>query len=125
MFPEISAVTHIIEVENVIEPVSNMLGCSMNWECLKRNHKVYAFLASGLTPVRQNCISDAISASSTDYYPEESILNTLEPGDRTDYRASYWSSKGASDPSFPETLVYKLSSKICLVTDIHIHPFQG
>ncbi|TKY45121.1 F-box protein [Spatholobus suberectus] len=125
MFPEISGVAHIIELDNIIEPISNTLGRYVNWECLKRNHKVYAFLASGLTPMRKNCISKAISASSTDNYPEESILHTLEPGDRTEYRASYWSSKGESDPSVPETLVYKLVSKMCHVTEIHVQPFQA
>ncbi|CAJ1952654.1 unnamed protein product [Sphenostylis stenocarpa] len=126
MFPEISGVAHIIEVYNIIEPLGNTLGRSyVNWEYLKRNHKVYAFLASGLTPMRENCISKAVSASSTDNYPEESILHTLEPGDRTGYRASYWSSKGESDPSVPETLVYKLVSEMCLVTEIHVQPFQA
>ncbi|XP_061374531.1 F-box protein At4g00755-like isoform X2 [Gastrolobium bilobum] len=125
-FPEFTGVAHVIEVDNMIEPVSNVLGSSMNWECLERNHNVYAFLASGLTPsMKKNCISKAISASSTDNYPEESVLNTLEPRERTDYRASYWSSEGENDPSVPETLVYKLISKICLVTEIHVQPFQA
>ncbi|KAL2577932.1 hypothetical protein AAZX31_16G174800 [Glycine max] len=125
MFPEISGVAHIIELDNIIEPLSNTLGSYVSWESHKRNHRVYAFLASGLTPMRKNCISKAISASSTDNYPEESILHTLEPGDRTEYRASYWSSKGESDPSVPETLVYELASKLCLVTEIYVHPFQA
>jgi len=125
MFPEISGVAHMIELDNIIEPLGNTLGSYINWEYLKRNHKVYAFLSSGLPPVRKNCISKAISASSTDNYPEESIRHTLEPGDRTEYRASYWSSKGENDPSVPETLVYKLVSEMCLVSEIHVQPFQG
>ena len=49
----------------------------MNCEGFKRNHKVYAFLTHGLSPFRRiNCISQAISASDTDNYPEESIWNT-------------------------------------------------
>ncbi|BAU02399.1 hypothetical protein VIGAN_11192000 [Vigna angularis var. angularis] len=125
MFPEISGVTHMIELDNIIEPLGNTPGSCVNWEYLKRNHKVYAFLSSGLHPVRKSCISKAISASSTDNYPEESILHTLEPGDRTEYTASYWSSKGENDPSVPETLVYKLVSEMCLVTEIHVQPFQA
>ncbi|KAE9621021.1 hypothetical protein Lal_00019193 [Lupinus albus] len=125
MFPEISAVAHIIEVDNMIEPVSNSPGSFTNWECLKRNHKVYGFIAAGFTPSNVSCISEAVIASSTDNYPEESIRNTLEHRDRTDFRASYWSSKGESDPSVPETLVYRLNSKLCLVTEIHIQPFQA
>ncbi|MED6219391.1 hypothetical protein PIB30_035396 [Stylosanthes scabra] len=127
-FPEISAhssVVRIIEVDNMIEPVSDMLGSSLNWEYLKRNHRVYAFLASGLSPISKNCIAKAKRASSTDNYPEHGEMNTMEPRDRTRLGASYWSSKGKSDPSVPEALVYKLACKICLVTEIHVQPFQA
>ncbi|GKB41923.1 hypothetical protein Tco_0886865 [Tanacetum coccineum] len=44
--------------------------------------------------MRKDCILEAIVASSTDNYPLESIYHTLEPGDRVDLRASYWSSDG-------------------------------
>ena len=126
MSPELSGLAHVIEKDNMIEPVRHTSRNSMNWEVFKRNHKVYAFLAHGISPLmRTNCISKAISASSTDNYPEESIQNTLEPRDRIEYRASYWSSKGTSDPTVPERLVYKLISKICIVTEIHVQPFQG
>lgn len=124
--PEISTVTDFIEVGNMIEPVTVGQSACLEWEYHKRNHRVYAFLARGLNPfLRKDCISEAICASSTDNYPEESIDNTLEPSDRVEHRASYWSSKGASHPSAPETLVYKLMANLCLVTEIHIHPFQG
>lgn len=109
----------------MIEPVSNVLGSCINWEPLKRNHKLYALLAFGLTPIRNDCISKVIRASSTDNYPEESIQNTLEPNDRTESGASYWSSEGKNNPNAPETLMYQLCSKLCLVTEIHVQPFQG
>jgi hypothetical protein len=126
MFPEISGATLIIEVTNLIEPVKLSIDDSTEWERLKRDHRVSAFLARGLTPyIRKDCISDPISASSTDNYPDESIQNTLEPSDRVGNRASYWSSKGKSDPSAPETLIYKLVAKLCVVTEIHIQPFQA
>ncbi|XP_073291081.1 F-box protein At4g00755-like, partial [Primulina huaijiensis] len=48
---------------------------------------------------RENSISDAICASSTDNYPEESIKNILESSDVVNRRASYWSSKGQTDPT--------------------------
>ena len=121
MFPELSGVRHVIEVENMIEPVSNMLGSSSNWEYLKRNHKVYAFLACGLSPsISRNCISSAVSASSYNKIREENDVNTLDPRD-----TSYWSSEGKSDPSVPETLEYMLTSKLCLITEIHVQPVQG
>ncbi|GMP70148.1 hypothetical protein CsSME_00029120 [Camellia sinensis var. sinensis] len=82
--------------------------------------------ARGLTSfVRKDCLSEAIFASSTDNYPEESIQNTLEPSDRVEQRASYWSSEGESDPTVPEILDYKLISKLCLITEIHVQPFQA
>ncbi|KAI4347507.1 hypothetical protein L6164_008317 [Bauhinia variegata] len=126
MFPEFSGVVHVVEEENMIEPVSDTISNAQDFECLKRNHKVYAFLAHGLPKfMTKDCISEAISASSTDNYPEESIQNTLDPRDITEHRASYWSSQGESDPSVPETLVYKLAATICVVTEINVRPFQA
>ncbi|KAL6977662.1 hypothetical protein U1Q18_026453 [Sarracenia purpurea var. burkii] len=126
MFPETSSVSHAIEVKKVIEPVEVVPEMSMEWDCLKRDHRVYSFLARGLTSfMRKDCISEAISASSTDNYPEESIENTLEPRDKVGQRASYWSSEGEMDPVVPETLVYKLISKFCIISEIHVQPFQA
>ncbi|XP_056158831.1 F-box protein At4g00755-like isoform X1 [Syzygium oleosum] len=126
MFPEVSGVTHVVEADNMIEPLKVRSCTSLEWEQRTRNHKVYAFLARGLTTaVGKNCISEAISASSTDNYPEESVRNTLEPRDRVEHRASYWSSKGECDPKVSESLVYKLNAKLCIVTEIHIQPFQA
>ncbi|XP_028054005.1 F-box protein At4g00755-like [Camellia sinensis] len=126
LFPEISSFAHVIEVENTIEPIVVKPDKPMEWEYLKRDHRVYAFLARGLTSfVRKDCLSEAIFASSTDNYPEESIQNTLEPSDRVEQRASYWSSEGESDPTVPEILDYKLISKLCVITEIHVQPFQA
>lgn len=116
MFPEISGVVHSIEVDNVIELDGNLL---------ERNHKIYACLAFGLTPMRNNCISKSLFASSTNDDWDENFKNTLEPGDGNEDGPSYWSSIGQSDPSIPEALVYKLCSNICLVSEIHIQPYQG
>lgn len=66
-----------------------------------------------------------VVASSTDNYPDESIDNTLEPSDRVDTVPSYWSSGGSRDPDAPETLTYKLSSRLCVVHEIKLRPFQG
>ncbi|KAF5457784.1 hypothetical protein F2P56_021864 [Juglans regia] len=99
---------------------------SSEWERLKRDHRVYAFLARGLSPsIRTDCLSEPISASSTDNYPDESIRNTLEPGDRVENRASYWSSEGENDPNVPETLTYTLVANLCVVTEIRVQPFQA
>ncbi|XP_071706825.1 F-box protein At4g00755-like [Rutidosis leptorrhynchoides] len=126
MFPEVSSVAHVIEVNDMIEPIEIRHESLIEWSNLEREHKVYAFLARGFTSfMTKDCILEAIVASSTDNYPQESIHNTLEPGDRVDQRASYWSSEGDFDPTVPETLVYKLTANLCVITEIHIHPFQA
>uniref|UniRef100_A0A5B6Z189 F-box domain-containing protein n=1 Tax=Davidia involucrata TaxID=16924 RepID=A0A5B6Z189_DAVIN len=126
IFPEISSVAHVIEVNNMIEPEEVKPANSMEWEYLGRDHRIYAFLARALTSfMRKCCMLEAICASSTDNYPEESIQNTLEPSDRVEHRASFWSSKGESDPAVPETLVYKLIANLCVITEVHVQPFQA
>lgn len=75
--------------------------------------------------LQTDCIADPVSASSTDNYPEESITYTLESGDKFQHRASYWSSNGSDDPETPETLIYQLKDKFCVVTEINLHPFKG
>lgn len=127
MFPQLSRVDHVTEFSNSIRRPSDA-GTSnfIEWETLEREHRVYAFLARGCTsfPVRE-CIAEAIVASSTDNYPEESIHHTLEPRDRIGDRASYWSSKGQNNPEVPETLLYKLVSDLCVISEINIKPFQA
>lgn len=126
MFPEISSVAPVIEVNNMIEPIEARSENSIEQVFLEKDHRVYAFLARGLSPsITSDCILKAIGASSTDNYPEESVQNTLERGDRVERRASYWSSKGASDLAVPEILVYKLIANLCVITEIHLQPFQG
>ncbi|MCL7035889.1 hypothetical protein MKW94_009225 [Papaver nudicaule] len=127
LLPEVSHAVSAIEENNIIEPLEDKSTGDMEAEKLKKNNRVYAFLAKGLTASPGNCISEAISASSTDNYPEESILNTLEPRDRIgeNQRASYWSSEGENDPAVPETLTYKLTSKLCFIHEIGIQPFQA
>lgn len=87
----------------------------------------YAALFQAVTKFPQSyCIADPVSASSTDNYPEESILNTLDPRDKIRQRDySYWSSKGSDDPEKPETLIYNLSANFCVISEIYLHPFQA
>ncbi|XP_027110381.1 F-box protein At4g00755 isoform X1 [Coffea arabica] len=126
MFPEMSTLSRAIEISNMIEPVESRTNEPIEWACLKRDHKVYAFLAQGLASFpRKDCLSEALGASSTDNYADESIQNTLEPSDRIGQRASYWSSKGEIDSAIAETLTYKLRAKLCVITEIHIQPFQA
>ncbi|XP_050220679.1 F-box protein At4g00755-like [Mercurialis annua] len=126
LLPEMRSIVDFVEVKNMIDPVRGGGSNCLKLDYLTRNHRVFSQLTRGLSPVLQNdCISEAISASSTDNFPVESIWNTLEPHDRVEQGASYWSSKGQSHTTAPETLVYKLSANLCLVTEIHIQPFQA
>lgn len=126
-FPQLSKVAHVVEV-NDCEATEISVGSSNSkeLETLERDHKAYAILGRSCKEFAvEDCILEAISASSTDNYPEESIQNTLEPRDIVARRASYWSSKGQCDPSVPETLTYKLDSDFCVITEINIQPFRG
>ncbi|KAL0400790.1 UNVERIFIED_CONTAM: F-box protein [Sesamum latifolium] len=122
-----SSFTRVIECDHMGKSVATGMDDSAEWTSLVTEHKVYALLSRGLTTStrEKNCMSDSIFASSTDNYPEESIKNTLEQSDRVNNRATYWSSKGERDPAAPETLIYKLSSQLCLITEVHVHPFQA
>ncbi|KAG8390293.1 hypothetical protein BUALT_Bualt01G0068500 [Buddleja alternifolia] len=125
MFPEASHLANVVEIKNTFEPMATGTDISSQLTCLESEHRAYASLSRGLTAfTRKNCISDALFASSTDNYPVESIKNTLEPSETVDNWASYWSSKG-SNSAAPETLIYKLVAQLCLVTEVHIHPFQA
>ncbi|CAK9145763.1 unnamed protein product [Ilex paraguariensis] len=108
MFPQLSSVAHVIETS-----------------CCCCKAKKSAPLFRALTGFAlSDCIADAVGASSTDRYPFESIANTLEPRDRLLRRFSYWSTKGHRDPAAPETLIYKLSADLCVITQINIRPFR-
>ncbi|XWS35738.1 hypothetical protein CRYUN_Cryun20dG0022000 [Craigia yunnanensis] len=126
-FPQLSRVDHVYELGGTVKRHAEAGSSNfMEWEALEREHRVYAFLAHHcLSFAVRKCILEAIIASSTDNYPEERIDNTLEPRDRVARRASYWSSKGQSNPAVPETLTYKLVADLCVITEIKIRPFQA
>ncbi|KAI4354983.1 hypothetical protein L6164_003802 [Bauhinia variegata] len=128
MFPQLSRVHCVVELNKQGAKEHAEVGSSyyMEWQALEREHRVYAYFAkASMSSVIEDCIEETIGASSTDNYPEESIVNTLDPRDRVPGRALYWSSKGQSNPGVPETLTYKLFSQICDITEIIIQPFQA
>uniref|UniRef100_A0A1D1YTQ8 F-box protein At4g00755 n=1 Tax=Anthurium amnicola TaxID=1678845 RepID=A0A1D1YTQ8_9ARAE len=125
--PEVSNFTRIVEASdssNLVEPGSSN---SVEWKSLHSENKAYTSLACHLiSPIsKREIMLESISASSTDNYPDESIENTLEPSDRVDRRPSYWSSGGSRDPGSPEFLIYRLRSKLCVVHEIKVQPFQA
>lgn len=128
-FPQLSNIVGVIKVsEESIDSVDAEMNNSMEWKILERDHQAYASLHQALTKSNvspKDCISNAVSASSTDNYPDESVVNTLNPRDRFIRRASYWSSKGQSNPDAPETLMYKLRNGIWVITEVDIQPFEA
>lgn len=127
IFPQLANVACVAELSSEKKKSVDVGSSnSMQWEALDREHMVYASLFKALTASKViNCLAHAISASSTDNYPRESIKNTLDPRDQILGRSSYWSSKGQSNPEVPETLIYKLRADFCVITEINIQPFQG
>ncbi|KAI7737580.1 hypothetical protein M8C21_027451, partial [Ambrosia artemisiifolia] len=112
-FPQLASVIR------VVEPSHGNLGET------ERDHRVYASLFRALTAFPlANCIANPVSASSTDRYPEESIMNTVAPINTITLLGSYWSSIGTDDPDTPETLIYRLTANFCVITDIYLHPWQ-
>lgn len=129
MFPQLLNIEHITEPACRTTQLTDA-GSSkaMELEIKKKEHEVYVALLHVRTQLVSSpvdCILEAICASSTDNYPDESIINTLDPRDRFFRRASYWSSKGQKDPNVPETLIYKLRSDLCMITEINIQPFKA
>lgn len=127
MFPHISDL-RFIRPNNESLSVDVETSNPMEWKILERDHKAYASLIQAFTKSKDNpkdCIACVIGASSTDRDPEESVVHTLFPIDRYMWGGSYWSSKGQTNPDVPETLIYKLISDVCVVTEIDIRPFAG
>lgn len=118
-FPLLASITRVIEPNRDSVP-------AVNDPTSERDHRAYASLFRALTAFPQTyCIADPVSASSTDNYPEESIMNTLDPRDKILNRDSYWSSKGSDNTEAPETLIYYLTANFCVITEIHLHPYQA
>ncbi|KAJ4910283.1 F-box protein [Raphanus sativus] len=133
LFHQLTSVDRIIDTSNDMKESFEASGSSSSLtdddddtRVLEREHRVYALLTKGCTssPIR-SCIADAIVASSTDNFPAESILNTLDERDRIGGTPSYWSSTGHHRTSVPETLLYQLKGDLCVVTELSVQPFQA
>ena len=126
LFHQLTSVDRIIDTSNDMKESFEAGSSRDDTRVLEREHRVYALLAKGCTssPIR-SCIADAIIASSTDNFPAESILNTLDERDRIGGTPSYWSSTGHHKTSVPETLLYQLKGDLCVITELSVQPFQA
>ncbi|KAH9328550.1 hypothetical protein KI387_000658, partial [Taxus chinensis] len=127
LFPEVSRFACAIEIGQQVNSQGGSLSKDTEWQNPERENRIYTQLARDLMapPIESSCIQQPISASSTDNYPDESIMYTLDPQPIEDDRPSYWSSEGESNPDVPETLTYRLTSRLCVVHEVKIRPFKA
>lgn len=127
MAPEVSVFASVTEESSSDRNAERGSSNDTEWEMLEREHRAYSYLCHCLvSPKRkENCILEPIGASSTDYYRDEGIENTMDPSDRAVLGTSYWSSKGTDDPTVSENLTYRLNSNLCIVSEVKIHPFKA
>ncbi|URD79346.1 F-box protein [Musa troglodytarum] len=127
IFPEVSNFAHVAEVSSSSKTTEVGSSAVAELENLGREHRVYLYLGHclGSPKGKRDCINQAICASSTDNFPDESIENTLERSEIVDRRPSYWSSGGQRNPGVPESLTYRLVANICIIEEIKIQPFRA
>ncbi|GJN30088.1 hypothetical protein PR202_gb18367 [Eleusine coracana subsp. coracana] len=123
--PEVANFTRAVEVTRSPRPTSES-SHDADHRGHDKDHRIYSYLGGALVSDNPStdCILHCVGASSTDFFPAESIENTLEPLDRVNHRPSYWSSGGADDPDQPESLTYRLNSDLCIIDEIRIQPFK-
>ncbi|KAG9453027.1 hypothetical protein H6P81_005931 [Aristolochia fimbriata] len=127
MFPELKCCSCVVEQNNLARASQGGPSNSNEQDYNATEHRLFARLALELKSSikKEDCISAAVCASSTDNDPDESIENTLDSSDIVGQRPSYWSSKGVNDPDVPEMLTYRLCSKLCIIEEVNIHPFKA
>ncbi|PWA84914.1 F-box domain-containing protein [Artemisia annua] len=115
----IASIAYVAEATYNSEPAS----VDPHNNTFEREHKTYASLLLACTSFQlDSCLGYPASASSTNNYPKESFINTMNLTQKCLDR--YWSSKGHDDPEVLETLIYYLDGTICVITEIDITPFQ-
>uniref|UniRef100_A0ACD5V6V8 Uncharacterized protein n=1 Tax=Avena sativa TaxID=4498 RepID=A0ACD5V6V8_AVESA len=93
----------------------------------ERDYRIYSNVVRALVSNSGDrsvgCVLRCVGASSTDNFPFETMVHTLDEHELVNFRPSYWSSCGADDPEEPESLTYRLNSDVCIVDDIRVQPF--
>lgn len=129
-FPEVTRFEDVIETDLTRDSQAAGSSGSSFRQNLEREERIFRHLFRELKTepmIDRSCIREALTASSTDNYPEESIFQTLYPRPRysDEQTPSYWSSTGQRNPNVSETLTYNLVSRLCVVHEVRIRPFQG
>jgi len=129
-FPEVRRFDELVETDVMRDSEAAGSSGSSFRQNLEREDRIYRNLFYELKCeplLEKSCIKEAVCASSTDNYPQESIFQTLyaRPRYSDEQTPSYWSSTGERDINVPETLTYNLVSSLCVVHEVHIQPFQA
>jgi len=127
--PEAASFTRAVVVTRSPPPAASASESSQDAECRAREgeHAAYSYLLGALVSAKpaMDLIMRCVGASSTDFFPDETMENTLVPHEWVNHRHSYWSSGGKDDPDAPESLTYRLSSDLCLIDEIRVRPYKG
>ncbi|XP_066307062.1 F-box protein At4g00755-like isoform X1 [Miscanthus floridulus] len=129
--PEAASFTRAVVVTRSPPPAASASASesSQDAECRAREgeHAAYSYLLGVLVSAKpaMDLIMRCVGASSTDFFPDESMENTLVPHEWVNHRHSYWSSGGKDDPDAPESLTYRLSSDLCLIDEIRVRPYKA
>ncbi|KAJ1299107.1 hypothetical protein BS78_01G505900 [Paspalum vaginatum] len=125
--PEVASFTRAAVVTRRPEAAASESSRDAELRARERDHAVYCHLGGALVSggPSEDCILACVGASSTDNFPQEAVDNTLQPQERVNGHSSYWSSGGQDEPDVPESLIYRLTSDLCLVDEIRIRPFRA
>ncbi|KAJ7517197.1 hypothetical protein O6H91_21G014100 [Diphasiastrum complanatum] len=127
-FPEIEMFEYVVVGGPSAQLSMDVVGKPLSPQQLLIEHHAYSTLCKQLSkePWERSCISKSISASSTDNFPDESIAQTLYPSPTfSEQFPSYWSSKGQKLADVPEYLTYELVTRLCVVHEVRIRPFEA
>jgi hypothetical protein len=123
LFPEVATIAAAAEVTR--SPPSPPVAQSGS----ERSYRIYSNLAGALVSSSPKdsvgCVLRCVGASSTDDFPNETMVHTLHERGLVNFRPSYWSSCGSDNPDEPESLTYRLNSDFCIVDEIKVQPFKG
>ncbi|XP_047081065.1 F-box protein At4g00755-like [Lolium rigidum] len=125
LFPEVATIAAAAEVTR--SPPSPPVSQSQSDS--ERAYRIYSNLAGALVSSSPKdstgCVLRCVGASSTDDFPNETMVHTLHERGLVNFRPSYWSSCGSDNPDEPESLTYRLNSDFCIVDEIRVQPFKA
>ncbi|KAK4478059.1 hypothetical protein RD792_017324 [Penstemon davidsonii] len=119
--PTLSIIGNVVDRDEVCYTLNGVDGHNP-----ERDHNMYSYLLRAMSMYSpMNCINCIIAASSTNHYLMQSVVNVMLAQNKYIWGVSFWSSKGHRDPNVLEYIHFRLQSKVCIVNEIHIRPFEA